>query len=242
MSETPIASPASYAPSTGLIHNLLFLGDKSVVAVTGVVAGSAETSLQAFIYGGLVCGTAILPFWIPPTWTPTSPHKFTAVIFLVCQLLNFAAHVAFSTIDPDALLRSVLIICAINLVRGFLGNQIKYSQAFFIRQLYRGPAQKQTRAAKYAIIAAYIYPLLFNEVLSLIQMSGGWYGIDSGYSRLIVLGRLLLNLYFAADLYFRYPGQAEMSVQAWNESATRDFYSFQNLGLLYPWYLILQYF
>lgn len=257
MSDLPIApvSPPSYKPSNGLIQNLVFLQEKKI-PMAFIVAFFAPSPAHSVLYGSLVYLTAVLPFWTTPVWTPTlAPHKFTALVFFVSTLLNIATTLVFGTQKedaPDTLLRTVLLVSVLNLLRGFLANQIKFSQAYFTKRLY--PENLQSKTSKYAFLWAFAYPfvldmgfsVIFNlailpkDKIQLFSYSSTTVDIYSIATIAHVTARVSLNLYFAADLFFNYPTETETELVAWNDES-KDFYSFANLGYVYPWYFFLQY-
>jgi hypothetical protein len=234
-----VAVPQPSSPKAGLIQNFIFLQVKKSIAIAVVVLVSQGASLNATLEGVLILATSILPFWTPPMWTPNmAPHKFTAIVFYACWLLQLGVQFLCLDFNPSNQFSKVLQISALNLVTGFLGNQIKYSQAYFVKRLY--PADQQIKATKYAFLFAFLYPQVLESVLVALYLNvtflPAW--TLEGF-------RAATYLYFAADLYFRYPVESESGVTAWNDSSLYSFYKTELAsvwkGILFYYYFFLQF-
>ncbi|KAG5366760.1 hypothetical protein CJU89_1199 [Yarrowia sp. B02] len=231
--------PQPSSPRTGLIQNFIFLQVKKSIAIAVVVLVSQGPSFNATLQGLLILATSILPFWTPPTWTPNiAPHKFTAVVFYVCWLLQLGVQFLCLDFKPSNQFSKVLQISAINLATGFLGNQIKYSQAYFVKRLYR--EEQQIRATKYAFLFAFIYPQILESVLVALFLN-----VSFIPDWTLEVFRAAVYLYFAADLFFRYPVESESGSTAWNETSLYDFYKTELAsvwkGVLFYYYFFLQF-
>lgn len=236
-----ISLPQPSSPKSGLIQNFIFLQVKKSIAVAVVVLVSQDRSLYSTLQGVLILATAILPFWMPPKYSPTNiaPHKFTAIVFYTCWLLQLGVQFLCLNFKPSNQFSKVLQISAINLVSGFLANQIKYSQAYFVKRLY--PADQQVKATKYAFLFAFLYPQILESVLVALYLNMSFIPDWT-----LEVFRAAVYFYFAADLYFGYPVASECnSLTAWNESSLYEFYKIDLAsvwkGILFYYYFFLQF-
>ncbi|KAG5371969.1 hypothetical protein CJU90_2039 [Yarrowia sp. C11] len=227
------------SPRTGLIQNFIFLQVKKSIAIAVALLVSQNSSRGSHLESLLILTTAILPFWTPPKWTPNiAPHKFTAIVFYTCWLLQLGVQFLCMDFKPANQHSRVLIISALNLITGFLGNQIKYSQAYFVKRLY--PAEQQVRVTKFAFLFAFVYPQLVESVLVALYLNTS---IFPDWA--LEVFRAAVYLYFAADLYFRYPVESETGSVEWNDSSLYEFYKTELAsvwkGVLFYYYFFLQF-
>lgn len=233
--------PLPYAPKAGLVQNFIFLQVKKSIAIAVVVLVSSKSpkSLESTLHGLLILATSILPFWTPITWKPRlAPHKFTAVVFYICWLLQLAVQFVCLDLKPQNQLSKVLQISALNVVSGLLANQIKYSQAYFVKRLY--PADQQVRVTKYAFLYAFMYPQILESILVAVYLNTS---VLPDWT--LEVFRAMVYLYFAVDLFVGYPVHKEVGSVEWNDESLYDFYKLELAsvwkGVLFYYYFFLQF-